>query len=343
MFVCDNCGFLDDDIKKFKNSKKYNGFFCERCYQNKRLNLKSIRIKNRENIIISKSDYCTTVDMVNLINQFICTIKIDDSDYEKIKNIRVYFKHGKLVINNTRLENYILNSDSKIIFKNGDNLDFTKCNLFDSNSSKNSKYYTEISDTLIPIEQINKKVNNCFLWRIKCLNCGNEYYYSVPSKIIGNKFCDKCFIHVKHGKSGSRIYRTRRGMIDRCSNEKSKGYKRYGGRGIKVCEEWLGENGFENFYNWAIENGYTDNLTIDRINNDGDYEPSNCRWITTKEQNRNTSKNLKFKAISPTGEKYEDVCLSKFAENHNLNYSSIVNYLYGKQKTCNGWYFEVLN
>lgn len=73
-------------------------------------------------------------------------------------------------------------------------------------------------------------------------------------------------------------------MRRRCNNQNSKKYKWYGGKGIKVCEEWdHGYGGFENFYQWAIENGYNDELTIDRIDSDKDYEPSNCRWITLKE------------------------------------------------------------
>lgn len=88
-----------------------------------------------------------------------------------------------------------------------------------------------------------------------------------------------------HGDSRtSRLYRIYNNMKTRCTNPNATHFKRYGGRGISVCRDW--ESSYESFRDWAMTNGYEPHLTIDRINNDGNYEPTNCRWITQGENSR---------------------------------------------------------
>ena len=77
-------------------------------------------------------------------------------------------------------------------------------------------------------------------------------------------------------------------MRQRCNNPNRSDYKRYGGRGIKICDEW---NDYNTFRDWALSNGYADNLSIDRIDVNGNYEPSNCRWVDAKTQAQNKEKN----------------------------------------------------
>lgn len=97
--------------------------------------------------------------------------------------------------------------------------------------------------------------------------------------------------HLTHGLSHHPLFRVWWSMLERCYSESNKSFCDYGGRGIFVCDEW--KDDFKTFYDWAIGNGYKDGLSIDRIDNDGNYEPSNCRWVEKITQNNN-KRNNKF-------------------------------------------------
>ena len=127
----------------------------------------------------------------------------------------------------------------------------------------------------------------------------------------------------KHNKRHTRIYKEWQGIKYRTkkTNDESRN-KSYYEKGIKVCDEWLDkETGFLNFYEWAMANGYRDDLTIDRIDNNGNYEPSNCRWVTMTEQANNKSTN---RLITYNGKTQTAM---QWAKKLGMNYSLIINRL----------------
>lgn len=123
--------------------------------------------------------------------------------------------------------------------------------------------------------------------------------------------------NIKHNMYKTRIYKIYQSMKQRCYFEKHTHYKNYGGRGISICDEWLGKNGFVNFYNWAMCNGYNDSLSIDRINNDGNYEPSNCKFSTNEEQQNNTRITKKYNYNGET------LTLTQISRKYHINKSTL--------------------
>lgn len=118
----------------------------------------------------------------------------------------------------------------------------------------------------------------------------------------------------KHGEATTHLYKLWNQMRMRCINEKLIEYKNYGGRGITVCDEW---NDYQTFRDWAMNNGYEFGLTLDRINNDREYSPDNCRWATRSEQMCNTRRN---RVITWNGETH---IMKEWAELLNIPYDTL--------------------
>lgn len=152
------------------------------------------------------------------------------------------------------------------------------------------------------------KKNNTFLWKCKC-DCGNETLVSATSLYSGTSKSCGCLKKEllseekrTHDDSKTRLYRCWISMKNRCYNDKSETYRYWGGKGIAVCESW--KNSFEDFKKWSIANGYKNDLTLDRIDINKNYEPKNCRWVPKSEQPKNCSQNVYFRVNG------ENFCLS---------------------------------
>lgn len=141
-----------------------------------------------------------------------------------------------------------------------------------------TKYY--------PVRSENR---NRYYCDCKC-DCGNTITVLAANLKHGKTHCG-CESN-KHGLSKTRIYQTWIHMKQRCHNKNSTDYKNYGGRGIFVCDEW--RSNFLNFYNWAMDNGYSENLTIERIDVNKGYSPDNCTWIPMEEQSNNKQKTIRY-------------------------------------------------
>lgn len=178
---------------------------------------------------------------------------------------------------------------------------------------------------LTAISKTDKRRNRTVVWLCEC-DCGNTK--EVSSVCLTNGFIKSCGclrrekgsdhgrkMMTKHGWYGTRVYRVWHGMVCRCDEPSNSQYPNYGGRGIKVCDEW--RNNPKAFCEWAMANGYSDNLTIDRIDVDGNYEPNNCRWVTIEKQQGNKRNNVNITYMGKTQ------CVAAWAREVGLNQMSI--------------------
>ena len=144
---------------------------------------------------------------------------------------------------------------------------------------------------------VSKSGRKRITWDCIC-DCGNTTTVTASNLKHATKSCGcvKGAHRVTHNMSNSRLYAIWNNLKGRCLNPNDVAYDRYGGRGLAVCEEWLV---FDNFYSWSVENGYSENLTIDRIDNDKGYSPCNCRFASKSVQsaNRRKEKNTSSKFI----------------------------------------------
>ena len=140
------------------------------------------------------------------------------------------------------------------------------------------------------------KKRSAVIWACVC-ECGNIVYARSSDLLNGHTKSCGCIRKKENAVYKTPLYTTWGNMVQRCSNSKRPDFKYYGARGIAVCEEW---KSFENFKQWAYANGYSEELTLDRIDNSGNYEPQNCRWVTRYQQNCNLRSNRKYQMAGKT-------------------------------------------
>ena len=164
-------------------------------------------------------------------------------------------------------------------------------------------------------------------WLCEC-DCGNKDVITLGESLKQGKTiscgCYRSDLLSKHRQSFSRIYRIYTGIVYRC---KPNHRKYYGMRGIRLCEEWSGENGYTNFYKWSMEHGYSDDLSIDRIDVNGDYSPNNCRWASVEQQSYNKRNTVYVKYDG------EYISLLELSKKTGIPKQTLYNRIHNKNKT----------
>lgn len=179
--------------------------------------------------------------------------------------------------------------------------------------------------------KVNCKNGANYYWNCVC-DCGTER--KVPASSLRGGLSTSCGCYnkeiisrpKKHGKAKEKIYWIWHSMIQRCEDEKNSQYRLYGGRGIVVCPEWHDSSCF---IEWALNNGYQEGLTIDRIDSNGNYEPNNCRWVNWEVQANNTRRNhyVEIGGVTKT--------VAQWARENGIPYK----YVYRRTRDL-GWSFE---
>lgn len=189
--------------------------------------------------------------------------------------------------------------------------------------------------TVIEFMEMRKRTP---FWKCRC-DCGKETIVSSDHLKSGHTKSCGCYtrerigaLNYKTGLTASRLFYVYHNMRNRCYRPNNRVYDQYGGRGITVCDEWLGEHGFENFSKWALENGYKDLreesgrtiLTLDRIDVNKGYAPDNCRWVDKYVQanNRRNNRHIKINGEIDT--------LANMAKKYGISYQTVRSYANGK-------------
>ena len=182
----------------------------------------------------------------------------------------------------------------------------------------------KIIGRLFVVKNVGKDKHGGYVWECKC-ECGVIKNIKSKSLTSGTKSCgclqreavsfNNKIVFSKHKLNNHPIYSLWSNMKTRCNNPKGSCYENYGGRGISICDEWNSD--FLSFYNWAINNGWSSGLKIDRIDNNGNYEPNNCRFITNKENCNNKSNNV---CLYINGERKT---ATQISEEMNMEYNSV--------------------